>query len=60
MSTVGEEKTLNPRLTKSRDDFKALMGGLNLPYPKRIDAALPANLKCGLQDDDDVVLAAAT
>ena len=52
MSTVGEEKTLNPRLTKSKDDFVALMGGLNLPYPKRIDVALPANLKCGLQDND--------
>ena len=51
MSTVGEEKALNPRLTKSKEDFIALMGGLNLPYPKRIDAALPANMKCGLQDD---------
>jgi sulfur dioxygenase len=51
MSTVGEEKRLNPRLTKSKEDFIALMGGLNLPYPKRIDVALPANLKCGIQDD---------
>ena len=51
MSTVGEEKALNPRLTKSKADFVALMGALNLPYPKRIDAALPANLKCGIQDD---------
>ena len=50
MSTVGEEKALNPRLTKSKADFQALMGGLNLPYPKRIDVALPANLKCGVQD----------
>lgn len=51
MSTVGEEKKLNPRLTKSKEDFIAFMGGLNLPYPKRIDVALPANLKCGVQDD---------
>ena len=51
MSTVGEERTLNPRLTKSRDDFIALMGGLNLPYPKRIDASLPANMACGFQGD---------
>jgi sulfur dioxygenase len=50
MSTVGEEKRLNPRLTKSKDDFIALMGGLNLPYPKRIDVALPANLKCGVDN----------
>lgn len=50
MSTVGEEKTLNPRLTKSKEEFVALMGSLNLPYPKRIDASVPANLKCGIQD----------
>jgi sulfur dioxygenase len=50
MSTVGEEATLNPRLTKSRDEFIAIMGGLNLPYPKRIDVALPANMACGIQD----------
>ena len=47
-STVGEEKTLNPRLAgKTRVEFIALMNALNLPYPKKIDVALPANLKCG-------------
>lgn len=47
-STVGEEKTLNPRLAgRSRSEFVALMNGLKIPYPKRIDVALPANLKCG-------------
>jgi sulfur dioxygenase len=49
MSTVGEEKRLNPRLTQSREAFIALMGGLNLPYPKRIDVAVPANMICGVQ-----------
>ena len=50
-STVGEEKTLNPRLAgKSRAQFVALMNGLKFPYPKRIDVALPANLKCGVVD----------
>jgi sulfur dioxygenase len=48
-STVGEEKTLNPRLAgKSRAQFVALMNGLKIPYPKKIDVALPANLKCGV------------
>lgn len=50
-STVGEEKTLNPRLAgKSRAEFIVLMQGLNFPYPKKIDVALPANLKCGAVD----------
>ena len=46
-STVGEERRLNPRLTKSEVDFVALMAGLNLPRPKLIDVAVPANLQCG-------------
>lgn len=49
-STVLEEKTLNPRLTKSKDDFVKLMDELGLPYPKQIDKALPLNLVCGIQD----------
>jgi sulfur dioxygenase len=52
-STVSEEKTLNPRLAgKSRAQFVALMNGLKIPYPKKIDVALPANLKCGVVETD--------
>ena len=47
-SSIEEEMKFNPRLTKSKQEFKLLMAGLNLPYPKKIDASLPANLKCGL------------
>ena len=47
-STVAAERAGNPRLTKSRHEFVELMANLNLPYPKKIDASLPANLKCGL------------
>ncbi|XP_076111396.1 persulfide dioxygenase ETHE1, mitochondrial-like isoform X1 [Mytilus galloprovincialis] len=50
VTTVAEEKTLNPRLTKSKTEFKNIMENLNLPYPKQIDKALPANMVCGLQD----------
>jgi sulfur dioxygenase len=49
-STVGEEKKLNPRLTKSKEEFIELMNNLGLPYPKKIDASLPANMVCGIQD----------
>merc|ERR1711982_104055 len=47
-STVAEEKELNPRLTKSLEDFIKIMDGLNLAYPKKIDESLPANKECGL------------
>ena len=53
-TSVREEKTHNPRLGggKSEDDFAAIMAGLNLPKPQRIDVAVPANLALGRFDDD--------
>jgi hypothetical protein len=36
VTTVGEEKAYNPRLTKSLDEFIEIMNNLNLAYPKRI------------------------
>ncbi|XP_058095305.1 persulfide dioxygenase ETHE1 homolog, mitochondrial-like isoform X1 [Magnolia sinica] len=50
VSTVGEEMLYNPRLTKDEETFKTIMENLNLPYPKMMDAAVPANMVCGLQD----------
>ncbi len=49
-TTVGEEKKHNPRLglSKSVDEFVKIMDELNLPYPKKIDEALPANSNCGM------------
>ncbi|OIW11629.1 hypothetical protein TanjilG_31908 [Lupinus angustifolius] len=49
VSTVGEERRYNPRLTKDEETFKSIMANLNLPYPKMIDIAVPANLVCGIQ-----------
>ncbi|CEP00610.1 Metallo-beta-lactamase domain-containing protein [Plasmodiophora brassicae] len=48
-STIGEEKQYNPRLTKTLPEFIAIMANLNLPRPAKIDIAVPANLKCGIQ-----------
>ncbi len=48
LSTVGEEKALNPRVKLGRQGFVDLMNNLNLPMPKRIHEAVPANQKCGL------------
>jgi len=51
-STVGEEKQFNPRLKTANDEnaFADIMNGLNLAYPKKIDVALPANLRGGLTE----------
>ena len=51
-STIGEQKRLNPRLTKPKDEFVSLMNKLfdGSNYPKKLDASLPANLICGIQD----------
>ena len=50
ISTIGEEKLYNPRLTKSVEEFKIIMKNLNLPYPKQIDDSLPMNMVCGLHE----------
>lgn len=49
VTTVAEEKAHNPRLglSKSEDEFMACMANLNLAHPKKIDIAVPANLRCG-------------
>ncbi|XP_037950766.1 persulfide dioxygenase ETHE1, mitochondrial-like [Teleopsis dalmanni] len=49
-SSVWEEKQYNPRLTKNLEEFIQIMDNLNLPYPRKIDASLPANRECGLFD----------
>ena len=51
-STIGAEKATNPRLAgKSRDEFITLMNALDLPKPRRIDEAVPANQRSGLRQD---------
>jgi glyoxylase-like metal-dependent hydrolase (beta-lactamase superfamily II)/rhodanese-related sulfurtransferase len=53
-STIGAEKTSNPRLAgKSLAEFQAIMDSLQLPKPRRIDEAVPANLRSGLRHDAD-------
>lgn len=51
-STIGTEKTTNVRIGgKTQNEFIAIMAGLNLPKPKRMDEAVPANLSSGLRHD---------
>lgn len=53
VSTIGEEKAFNPRLqVASVDEYAELMNNLNLPNPKMMDVAVPANLRIGLAQDE--------
>ena len=49
VSSIGQEKARNPRLGggKTLDEFVAIMDGLDLPRPKKMDVAVPANRECG-------------
>ncbi|XP_072325048.1 persulfide dioxygenase ETHE1, mitochondrial isoform X1 [Scyliorhinus torazame] len=51
VTTVEEERKLNRRFTKPLAEFIELMNNLNLPKPAQIDVAVPANIRCGIQDD---------
>jgi rhodanese-related sulfurtransferase len=52
VSTIGEEKAFNPRLqVRSPDEYAELMNSLNLPNPKMMDVAVPANMRVGLAQD---------
>ncbi len=53
-TSVGEERRFNPRLGGEigEGDFVGYMRNLKLPHPKKIDVAVPANLKCGQPNDD--------
>ena len=49
VTTIGEEKRLNPRVAgRSEAEFVAIMRALDLPAPKKLDQAVPANRACGV------------
>jgi sulfur dioxygenase len=52
-TTVSEERQFNPRLTKTKEEFKVIMDELGLPKPKKIDVAVPANLMCGVYEMEE-------
>lgn len=53
ITTIGQEKMRNPRLSgKSEQEFVDIMNGLELPYPRKIDFAVPGNTACGQCPDN--------
>jgi glyoxylase-like metal-dependent hydrolase (beta-lactamase superfamily II) len=54
VSSIAQEMQRNPRLggCKPLQAFVDIMRGMDLPYPKFIDFALPGNRACGVCPDD--------
>lgn len=54
ISSIKQEKQRNPRLgnNKSLQEFVKIMNDLKLPYPKKIDFAVPGNEDCGVCPDN--------
>ena len=48
VSSVAQEKQRNKHIAKkSLEEFIEIMDNLNLPYPRKIDFAVPGNQQCG-------------
>jgi rhodanese-related sulfurtransferase len=55
-SPVGEDKRFNPRIGggANETDFIGYMENMRLPHPRRLDEAVPANLRAGRPEDGRV------
>ncbi len=52
ISNIAQERTSNSRLAgKTKQQFLDIMENLNLPKPKLIDMAVPANRYCGIDEE---------
>jgi len=54
VTSVAEERRFNPRLggEVGESDFVGYMNNLRLAHPKKMDVAVPANLKCGRPENE--------
>ena len=54
ISTIQQEKQRNPRLGNNKpvEEFVEIMDTMDLPYPKKIDFAVPGNEDCGVCPDN--------
>ena len=62
VTSVREERHYNPRLggETGEADFTGYMKNLRLAHPKKLDVAVPANLKCGKPEGEVDMKAAPT
>lgn len=51
-STIGEEREFNPRIggEANEEDFVGFLDNMRLPHPRKLDIAVPANIKAGRPD----------
>ncbi len=54
ITTIAQEKQRNPRLGQNRsvEEFVHIMETMDLPYPRKIDFAVPGNEQCGVCPDN--------
>lgn len=53
VSTIAQERARNQHIGgRSLEEFVEIMDNLNLPYPRKIDFAVPGNLQCGQCPED--------
>lgn len=54
ITSIGQEKQRNTRLGggRSEEEFVAIMEAMDLPYPRKIDFAVPGNMGCGICPDN--------
>ena len=54
ITTIGQEKMRNPRLGRGKtlEEFVQIMEDMDLPYPRKIDFAVPGNELCGQCPDN--------
>ncbi len=54
ISSIVQEKQRNPRLGQNRSlaEFVLIMETMDLPYPRKIDFAVPGNEQCGVCPDN--------
>ena len=62
VTSVREERRYNPRLGGEigEGDFTGYMNNLRLVHPKKLDVAVPANLKCGQPENNIEITAEPT
>lgn len=54
ISSIAQEKQRNPRLgnNRAKESFVEIMDNMDLPYPRKIDFAVPGNRQCGVCPDN--------
>jgi sulfur dioxygenase len=54
ITTIAQEKQRNPRVGQNKPlkEFVTIMDTMELPYPRKIDFAVPGNQRCGVCPDN--------